>query len=166
MPLPPDPTSDFLTTGKTPAAPPAAPEKITRNPSLLHDVTSLGAPIVGGWRGITELGSRLLSGNPFPRLPKLPAPLRMMLSTGIPTRRRWSETFANRGAAYPELTPGVLLAKAADIAGEKTADVTGSPAAGATVKAAVQMLPMLLGPRGMTEGGARPAPRPARARLR
>lgn len=75
---------------------------------------------------------------------------------------REPKTRIGKAATKIAETPFTLLARGADVAGRKTAEVTGSPALGAAVNTGIQALPALISPaaRGVTRlaRGARTPP--------
>lgn len=67
------------------------------------------------------------------------------------------KTEAGKAASKVVQAPFQALAQGADIAGQKTAEVTGSPAAGAAVNTAIQAAPLALGARAGAAGRAEDA---------
>jgi hypothetical protein len=123
--------------------------------SILHDITSLGAPIVGGYRGISEVLGRLASGSSVKEALEAGGAAATADTAArtynAPTEDETPVSKAiNKPSPLADYAPGQLLEKGADYVGEKTSNVLG-PAAGAAAKTLIKVAPSLVGPKGMGE---------------
>lgn len=107
----------------------------------LHGVSSLGASIIGGWRGLSEL----VQGNGFYAAADA---TREEQENRTYQPAATSENQAVSSALASNYNPATWIPKGAKRAGDLTLDVTGSPGLATTVETGINAIPMIAGLRG------------------
>jgi hypothetical protein len=127
------------------------PKLVQPPPGIRATLSGAIAPVLGGLRGLGEIGGRLASGD------SLSSAVEQAGSAANETRDRLTykdapieemqqNKFLGNRSPYAQYSPAVVVPKAAAAAGNATADATGSPALGAWVDTAVQAAPGLIIP--------------------
>jgi hypothetical protein len=123
------------------SAPAPKENVVTSSPMLsvgLNQLTGLGAQIVGGWRGLATLATGGTMDDAANDTRQYVGDHTYQPDAGT-TGAKAVQAF---GSDYNPLT---WIPKAANFAGEKTAEVTGSPAIGAAVNTGINAVPLILG---------------------
>ncbi len=115
--------------------------------TALHMLTGTGAQIAGGLAGLGDLA--------WTRNPGAAAQTVQRVENALTYEPR---TRAGQMATHAAGYPFQLLGKGANIAGQKVADLTGSPLAGAAINTAIQAAPLAIGAKLPELRDAAPAP--------
>lgn len=114
---------------------------VTSSPMLsigLNQLTGLGAQIIGGWRGLATLATGGSMDDAANAVREEQQNRTYQPEQGT-TGARAVQAF---GSDYNPLT---WIPKLGNAAGEKTADITGSPALGAAVNTGINAVPLIMG---------------------